>query len=76
MAGVVSNRLKSFLPIIKRSYLKWFSDSPTAVRIIQVGSMKKELHDLAIKSFNVAPKTKLVWIFNGFHGRTLKGRTT
>ena len=25
--------LKSFLPIVKGSYLKWFSDSQTAVRI-------------------------------------------
>ena len=49
--SAIDYALKSFLPIIKSSYLKWFSDSQTAVRIIQVGSMKKELHDLAIKIF-------------------------
>ena len=38
--SAIDYALKSFLPIIKGSYLKWFSDSQTAVRIIQVGSMK------------------------------------
>ena len=59
MAGVISNRIKSFLPIIKGSYLKWFSDSQTAVRIIQVGSMKKELDDLAIKIFQCCAENQI-----------------
>ena len=37
--SAIDYALSSFLPIIKGSYLKWFSDSQTAVRIIQVGSM-------------------------------------
>jgi len=49
--SAIDYALKSFLPIIKGSYLKWFSDSQAAVKIIQVGSVKKELHDLAIKIF-------------------------
>ena len=32
--SAIDYTLKSFLPIIKGSYLKWFSDSQTAVRII------------------------------------------
>ena len=52
MAGAISDWLRiELIPIVKGSYFKWFSDSQTAVRIIQVGSMKKELHDLAIKIF-------------------------
>ena len=49
--SAIDYALRSFLPIIKGSYLNWFPDSQTAVTIIQVGSMKKELHDLAIKIF-------------------------
>lgn len=45
--------LLSFLPLIKGSYVKWFSDSQTACKIIQVGSMKKELHVMAIRIFQL-----------------------
>jgi len=45
--------IDSFLPLIKGSYVKWFSDSQTACKIIQVGSMKKELHVMAIRIFQV-----------------------
>ena len=57
--SAIDYALKSFLPIIKGSYLKWFSDSQTAVRIIQVGSMKKELHDLAIKIFQCCAENQI-----------------
>ena len=43
--------LQSFLPLLKGSYVKWFSDSQNACRIIQVGSMRKDLHVIAIKIF-------------------------
>ena len=33
--------ISSFLPIISHSYLKVFTDSQTAARIVEVGSMKK-----------------------------------
>ena len=39
--------LQSFLPLLNGSYIKWFSDSQNACRIIQVGSMKKGLHVIA-----------------------------
>ena len=57
--SAIDYALKSFLPIIKGSYLKWFSDSQTAVRIIQVGRMKKELHDLAIKIFQCCAENQI-----------------
>ena len=43
--------LQSFAPILEGSLVKWFTDSQTAARIIEVGSMKLDLHRLAIKIF-------------------------
>ena len=43
--------LDSFAPILEGSLVKWFADSQTAARIIEVGSMKLDLHRLAIKIF-------------------------
>ena len=43
--------LESFEPILEGSLVKWFTDSQTAARIIEVGSMKLDLHRLAIKIF-------------------------
>ena len=43
--------LEFFAPILKGSLIKWFTDSQTAARIIEVGSMKLDLHRLAIKIF-------------------------
>ena len=51
--------LKSFLPIIKGSHLKWFSDNQTAVRIVQVWTLKKELHGLAIKIFQCCAENQI-----------------
>ena len=39
--------LESFAPLVK-----WFIDRQTAARIIEVGSMKLDLHRLAIKIFH------------------------
>ena len=43
--------LESFAPILEGSLIKWFTDSQTAARIIEVESMKLDLHRLAIKIF-------------------------
>ena len=43
--------LESFLARLKGSYIKWFSDSQNGCRIIQVGSMRKDLHVMALKIF-------------------------
>ena len=45
--------LESFAPILEGSLVKWFTVSQTAARIIEVGSMKLDLHRLAIKIFSV-----------------------
>ena len=43
--------LESFAPILEGSLVKWFTDSQTTARIIEVGGMKLDLHRLAIKIF-------------------------
>ena len=43
--------LHSFLPLLVGSYTKWFSDSQTTCKIIQVGSMRSDLHTIAVEIF-------------------------
>ena len=43
--------LESFASILEGSLVKWFTDSQTTARIREVGSMKLDLHRLAIKIF-------------------------
>ena len=45
--------LRSFLPIVKDVYVKWFSDSQTACKIISVGSMRSDLHVIALRIFQL-----------------------
>ena len=47
----VSLALHSFLPLLIGSYVKWFSDSQSAYKIIQVGSMRSDLHGIALEIF-------------------------
>ena len=49
--AVIVFALESFAPILEGSLVKWFTVSQTAARIIEVGSMKLDLHRLAIKIF-------------------------
>ena len=54
MEGVLSAilfALHSFLPLLVGSYVKWFSDSQSACKIIQKGSMKNDLHAIALEIF-------------------------
>ena len=39
---------KSFLPMLKHSYVKWYSDSQAACTVARVGSMRKDLHEIAL----------------------------
>ena len=41
--------LESFAPILEGSLVKWFADSQTAARIIEVGSMKLDLHSIRLE---------------------------
>ena len=43
--------LLTLAPILEGSLVKWFTDSQTADRIVEVGSIKLDLHRLAIKIF-------------------------
>ncbi len=45
--------ISSFLPLVSNSQLKVFTDSQAAARIVEVGSMKVDLHSLAINIFNI-----------------------
>ena len=58
--------LESFAPILEGSLVKWFIDSQTAARIIEVGSVKLDLHRFAIKIFQFCAehsiRLKVRWI--------------
>ena len=45
--------LNSFLPLLKGSYLKWFSHSQTACKIVSVGSMRVDLRVIALRIFQL-----------------------
>ena len=45
--------LGSFLPMITNTYLKWFTDNQAACRIVQVGCMHKELHEIAMRIYQL-----------------------
>ena len=47
----VSHALKSFLPQIRHSRVKMLLDNQSAARIIEVGSMKPDIHALAMEIF-------------------------
>ena len=51
--------LQLFLPLIKSTHSKRFSDSKTASKIIQVGSMKPDLHKIALQVFQVCLDNKI-----------------
>ena len=58
--------LESFGPILEGSLVKWFIDSQTAARIIEVGSVKLDLHRFTIKIFQFCAehsiRLKVRWI--------------
>ena len=43
--------LQSFCPLLKNSSVKWFTDNQAAARIVESGSMRKDLHFLCLKVF-------------------------
>ena len=46
-----SDIVQAFGPILCNSRVKWFTDSQSSVRIVEVGSMQFPLHALAISIF-------------------------
>ena len=51
--------LESFEPILQQSRVKWFTDSQVAAKIIQVGSIKFNLHQLAFAVFSACLKARI-----------------
>ena len=49
--AAVSHAIKSFLPAISNSKVKLFVDNQSAARIIEVGSMKNDIHVIAMDIF-------------------------
>lgn len=45
--------LASFKPVLLRCHVKWFTDSQSAIKIAQVGSMRLDCHRLAIEIFSM-----------------------
>ena len=45
--------MQSFAPVLKGSHVKWFTDNQAACRIVEVGSMKLELHRMARRIFDI-----------------------
>ena len=48
---VVKHILLSMIHILKDKQIKWFMDNQNVVRIVAKGSMKLELHDIALCIF-------------------------
>ena len=57
--NAVEFALQSSLPPIKSTYIKWFSDSSTACKIIQVSSMKPDLHKIALQVLQICIGNKI-----------------
>ena len=68
--------LESFLPLLKCAYIKWFSGSQNAFRIIQVGSMRKDLHVVALKIFQFCVDNEIELEVKWFPELILIGRTS
>ena len=61
--------LLSFTEVLKGSHVKWFTDNQAAAKIVEVGSMRLDLQDIAVRVFNIFVFTTiLTWTFNGSRG--------
>ena len=64
--AAVEFSIESFLPILSGAHVKWYTDSPVAAKIVEVGSMTLELHRVAIKIFQLCLanriKLEIQWI--------------
>ena len=49
----ISLGLESFLPLVKGHTIKWYTDNQSVSRIVEVGSMKKDLQRLALRIFSM-----------------------
>ena len=51
--------IEFFGPLLEGSLVKWFTDNQAAAKIVEVGSMKLDLHRLAIKIFQSCAKHQI-----------------
>ena len=52
--------LKSFDVALSNSHVKWFTDNQAAAKIVEVGSMKRDLHAIAIRIFRICIERKIL----------------
>ena len=45
--------LQSFASLLERAHVKWYTDSQAAARVVEVGSMKLDLHRIARSIFSI-----------------------
>ena len=45
--------------MLESSHVKWYTDNQAAEKIVEVGSMKPDLHKLAIKIFGACLRSKI-----------------
>ena len=45
--------------MLKHSYVKWYSDSQAACTVARVGSMRKDLHEIALWVYQVCLEQKI-----------------
>lgn len=51
--------LRSFVQFLKGENIKWFTDNANVVSIVQKGSMKNNLQDLAMNIFQICLEYKI-----------------
>ena len=51
--------IESFSSVLESPHVKWHTDSQAAAKIVDVGSMKSDLHKLAIKIFGPCLRSKI-----------------
>jgi len=56
---VIELSLQLFAPVRKGSHVKWFTDNQASARIVEVGSMKLELHRVGRIIFEAGHSSKM-----------------
>ena len=51
--------IESFNSVLESSHVKWYTDNQAAAKIVDVGSMKPDLHKLAVKIFGACLRSKI-----------------
>ena len=51
--SVIEFSLQSFASLLERAHVKWYTDSQAAARVVEVGSMKLDLHRIARRIFSI-----------------------